>query len=351
MADNQIDVSSVGDSRITKYSSVNINKSLGLARKISNSTAKEGIETLDDSLRKLRGEDFDPNESAMLTERIIGGRFDFNDFMKQIELLNESGSLANLLRMIPGIGKLSDSQLILGEDQLRKAEIIISLMTKDERTYPYMLAQSISRRQRIAENSGYSESDIQNFIAEFKRMRSTMQQMSMGNFPVADDKTNIDLEKDAEYYCDLGIEKYELEDYRSAIDNFTQSIRLDPNYAEAYWRRAGAKYYSGNYQAAIDDYTQSIKLNPDCVDSYNLRAVTKYELEDYQGAIDDITQSIKLDPENDYSAYSFRANTKEKLGDYQAAIDDYDLAIYKCKDKGKSFQPLLHSRDQLINKL
>lgn len=189
MADNQIDVSSVGDSRITKYSSANINKSLSLARKISNSTAKEGIE------------------------------------------------------------------------------------------------------------------------------------------------------------------KYELEDYRSAIDNFTQSIRLDPNYAEAYWWRAGAKYYSGNYQAAIDDYTQSIKLNPDCVDSYNLRAVTKYELEDYQGAIDDITQSIKLDPENDYSAYSFRANAKEKLGYYQAAIDDYDLAIYKCKDKGKSFQPLLHSRDRLLNKL
>jgi signal recognition particle subunit SRP54 len=128
-------------------------------------------------------EDFDIADAAKLTEKILEAKFDFNDFIKQMRMLKNMGSLGGLMKMIPGMGKLSDGQLKQGEDQLKKAEAMIQSMTKEERGNPDLLASTPSRRRRIAKGCGYSESDVSKLIAEFTRMRSMMQQMSMGNFP------------------------------------------------------------------------------------------------------------------------------------------------------------------------
>jgi signal recognition particle subunit SRP54 len=128
-------------------------------------------------------EDFDIADAAKLTEKILEAKFDFNDFIKQMRMLKNMGSLGGLLKMIPGMGKISDGQLKQGEDQLKKAEAMIQSMTKEERANPDLLASTPSRRRRIAKGCGYSESDVSKLIAEFTRMRSMMQQMSMGNFP------------------------------------------------------------------------------------------------------------------------------------------------------------------------
>jgi signal recognition particle subunit SRP54 len=128
-------------------------------------------------------EDFDIADAAKLTEKILEAKFDFNDFIKQMRMLKNMGSLGGLLKMIPGMGKVSDSQLKQGEDQLKKAEAMIQSMTKEERGNPDLLASTPSRRRRIAKGCGYKESDVSKLISEFTRMRSMMQQMSMGNFP------------------------------------------------------------------------------------------------------------------------------------------------------------------------
>jgi signal recognition particle subunit SRP54 len=128
-------------------------------------------------------EDFDIADAAKLTEKILEAKFDFNDFIKQMRMLKNMGSLGGLLKMIPGMGKLSEGQLKQGEDQLKKAEAMIQSMTKEERGNPDLLASTPSRRRRIAKGCGYTESDVSKLIAEFTRMRSMMQQMSMGNFP------------------------------------------------------------------------------------------------------------------------------------------------------------------------
>ena len=128
-------------------------------------------------------EDFDVADAAKLTEKILEAKFDFNDFIKQMRLLKNMGSLGGLLKMIPGMGKLSDGQLKEGENQLKKAEAMIQSMTKEERANPDLLASTPSRRRRIAKGCGYDEAAVSKLIAEFTRMRSMMQQMSMGNFP------------------------------------------------------------------------------------------------------------------------------------------------------------------------
>jgi signal recognition particle subunit SRP54 len=128
-------------------------------------------------------EDFDIADAAKLTEKIMEAKFDFNDFIKQMRMLKNMGSLGGLLKMIPGMGKLSEGQLKQGEDQLKKAEAMIQSMTKEERANPELLASTPTRRRRIAKGCGYSEPDVNKLIAEFTRMRTMMQQMSMGNFP------------------------------------------------------------------------------------------------------------------------------------------------------------------------
>lgn len=125
-------------------------------------------------------EQVDMLEAAAMTEKILSATFDFNDFLGQMRLLKTMGSLGGLLKMLPGMAKLSSDDLEKGEDQLKRIESMINSMTRAERQDPELLAQSPSRRRRIAKGSGHSEKDVQALIRNFQQMRSAMQKMGMG---------------------------------------------------------------------------------------------------------------------------------------------------------------------------
>jgi signal recognition particle subunit SRP54 len=135
------------------------------------------------SLVERAQEEFDLADAEKMTEKIMEARFDFDDFLKQMRMIKNMGSLGGLLKMIPGMGKISGDQLKQGEDELKKAEVIISSMTKMERSDPDLLAKTPSRRRRIAKGCGRTESEVNKLIADFTRMRTMMQQMTSGNFP------------------------------------------------------------------------------------------------------------------------------------------------------------------------
>jgi signal recognition particle subunit SRP54 len=128
-------------------------------------------------------EEIDITDAAKLQSKIMEARFDFDDFLKQMRLIKNMGSFGGLLKMIPGMGKVSDDQLKKGEDELKKAEIIISSMTKAERADPDLLAKVPGRRRRIAKGCGRSEKDVDKLVTDFTRMRAMMKQMTSGGFP------------------------------------------------------------------------------------------------------------------------------------------------------------------------
>jgi signal recognition particle subunit SRP54 len=129
-------------------------------------------------------EEVDFAEAEKLQEKILSAKFDFTDFLKQTRLMKNMGSLAGIMKLIPGMGgKLSDEQLQQGEVQLRKAESMIASMTMQERRDPDLLAGSPSRRRRIAKGAGYGLDDVSKLVADFQKMRTLMQQMGQGNFP------------------------------------------------------------------------------------------------------------------------------------------------------------------------
>lgn len=129
-------------------------------------------------------EEVDLADAAQLQEKILEAKFDFTDFLKQTRMLKNMGSLGGLMKMIPGMNKLSADQLQKGETQLKRAESMINSMTLAERKDPDLLAGSPSRRRRVAKGAGYQERDVGQLVSDFQRMRSMMQQLGMGGgFP------------------------------------------------------------------------------------------------------------------------------------------------------------------------
>ncbi|MBW4518429.1 MAG: signal recognition particle protein [Scytolyngbya sp. HA4215-MV1] len=128
-------------------------------------------------------EEVDMAEAEKMQEKILSAKFDFTDFLKQTRLLKTMGSLGGIMKMLPGMGKISDEQLRQGEVQLKRAESMINSMTVEERKNPDLLAGSPSRRRRVAKGAGYAETDVSKLVSDFQKMRSLMQQMGQGNFP------------------------------------------------------------------------------------------------------------------------------------------------------------------------
>ncbi len=125
-------------------------------------------------------EEIDIADAEKMQEKILSAKFDFTDFLKQMRLLKNMGSLGGIMKMIPGMNKLTDDQLQQGETQLKRCEAMINSMTKEERKNPDLLSSSPNRRKRIAKGSGYRDTDVNKLVSDFQRMRTMMQQMGQG---------------------------------------------------------------------------------------------------------------------------------------------------------------------------
>ena len=141
---------------------------------------------------------------------------------------------------------------------------------------------------------------------------------------------------DAGAYLNRGVAKSDLGQHFAAIADYNIAIRLNPDYANAYYNRGLAKYHLGQHFAAIADYDIAIRLNPDDADTYNNRGVAKMDLGQHFAAIADYDIAIRLNP--DYAkAYLNRGLAKSNLGQHFAAIADYDIAIRLNPDYANAY--------------
>ena len=107
-------------------------------------------------------------------ERMKKGKFDFNDFLDQMKMIQKLGPLEGLLGMMPGMGKLK-KQLPAGAldgSRLKRTEAIVLSMTPEERRRPEIIRGT--RRQRIAAGSGTNLMQVNQLIKQFGQMRKMM---------------------------------------------------------------------------------------------------------------------------------------------------------------------------------
>lgn len=127
------------------------------------------------SLVEKAQQSFDEEEAKILNKKIRQNKFDFDDFLSQLEQIKKMGNLKDLMGMIPGMGKALKG-VDLDDDSFKPIEAIIKSMTKDERANPELL--NGSRRKRIADGSGTSIQQVNNLMKQFGDMRKMMKAMN-----------------------------------------------------------------------------------------------------------------------------------------------------------------------------
>ena len=130
------------------------------------------------SLVERAQEQFDEEEAKRLQKKIQKNKFDFNDFLKQIEQIKKMGNLKDLASMIPGVGK-AIKDVDIDDNAFKGIEAIIKSMTPKERTNPEILNNS--RRQRIAKGSGTNIQEVNRLIKQFDQTRKMMKMMTGTN--------------------------------------------------------------------------------------------------------------------------------------------------------------------------
>ncbi len=127
------------------------------------------------SLVERAQEQFDEEEAKRLQKKIQKNKFDFNDFLKQIEQIKKMGNIKDLASMIPGVGK-AIKDIDIDNNAFNGIEAIIRSMTPKERTNPEILNQS--RKLRIAKGSGTSIQEVNRLVKQFDQTRKMMKMVT-----------------------------------------------------------------------------------------------------------------------------------------------------------------------------
>lgn len=122
-------------------------------------------------------EQFDEKEAERLERKIKKNKFDFNDFLGQLQQIKKMGDIKSLMNMIPGMSKMT-KEIDIDDKAFSKVEAIIQSMTPKERSNPDLL--NMSRKKRLALGSGKNLHEINMFIKQFDNMRKMMHMMSKG---------------------------------------------------------------------------------------------------------------------------------------------------------------------------
>lgn len=133
-------------------------------------------------------------------------------------------------------------------------------------------------------------------------------------------------ERSANFFYDRATDLYRQQQYSQAIKNYTQTIKSDPEYYQAYFYRGACHCKLNRLQQGLKDYSQAIEIKPDFTDGFYYRGTVRHSLGDLSGAIADYTKVIQLDPDR-LDAYFNRGAMFAAIGDYYKTIQDFSKLI------------------------
>ena len=120
-------------------------------------------------------EAIDEKEAKKTVNKMMNGNFTLDDMLVQMQQMNKLGSMKGLMKLIPGMPKITDEQEKEANEQMKKTKAIISSMTMEERKDPKIL--KASRKIRIAKGSGTQASDVNRVLNQYEKMKEMMKQL------------------------------------------------------------------------------------------------------------------------------------------------------------------------------
>lgn len=133
----------------------------------------------------------------------------------------------------------------------------------------------------------------------------------------------------AEVHNNLGICMYMTKYYQEAIPEFSAAVKLDEQYAEAFYYRGLTNIELSKYSDAVDDLQKSIVIEPDKFEKYIAKGNSQFALNKYPDAIFSFENAIKYDKNGQdlFNSYKSKGYCFYKLEKYKEAIADFVKAI------------------------
>ncbi len=120
-------------------------------------------------------EEIDEKEAKKAAKKMMSGKFDLEDMLDNMKKVQKMGSLGGLLKLIPGMPKITPEQQAAAEKEMKNFEVIINSMTPYERHNPEVF--KFSRKQRVANGCGKTLADVNKVLKKYEQMKEMMKQM------------------------------------------------------------------------------------------------------------------------------------------------------------------------------
>jgi signal recognition particle subunit SRP54 len=121
----------------------------------------------------------DEKKAAELEKKLRKSQFTLEDFRDQMVQIRKMGSLGDIMKMIPGMGKMKQlKNLDVDETEFVRIEAIINSMTPRERQQHTII--NGSRRRRIAKGSGTRVQDVNRLIKNYAQMLKMLKKINKG---------------------------------------------------------------------------------------------------------------------------------------------------------------------------
>ena len=127
-------------------------------------------------------------------------------------------------------------------------------------------------------------------------------------------------------YYRQGVYNFSIGKYNGAIEDFNKCIKVNEDFAEAFFYRGNAYFNMGKHTKAIKDLEKSIKLKPEFADAHNSLGHVYNELNESKKAIKHLNLAITIDPVY-ADAFNNRGVSNHRLGKFRAAIEDFSKAL------------------------
>ncbi len=132
-----------------------------------------------ESLAERTANIIDEKQAKQLSKKIKKGKFNFNDFLEQMESMKKLGSMKSIMSMIPGMGamakQIGDMDLE-NSTEMKQIRALISSMTPKERENPDLLNNT--RKRRLAAGAGMSQMHVNRVLKQFKNAGKMAKQLS-----------------------------------------------------------------------------------------------------------------------------------------------------------------------------
>lgn len=143
--------------------------------------------------------------------------------------------------------------------------------------------------------------------------------VSVSAFCQTDDRRAMEFYNDGSY-------KISVKNYVGAIADFTEAIKLDSGFIQAFENRGVAKFQLKDFKGARADYDLALEIDSQDFNTHGRRGWALFYLQDLKGAIDDFNIAIEGARDN-VQYYTGRGQAKYQLRDYEGALSDFNRVI------------------------